>query len=62
MNIVRRVLWILPALLLSGCVVAPYAPYPYAYQGPVVYGPPAPYYVVPSAGFYYGYGGGWRHR
>ncbi|ASU38221.1 hypothetical protein hmeg3_07880 [Herbaspirillum sp. meg3] len=61
----KRLLWIIPALMLGGCVAVPYDPYPY-------YASPAPVYVVPSASVYYGYGGGywggwrggggrWRH-
>lgn len=54
----KRLLWIVPALLLGGCVAVPYDPYPYAYQSPV-YAAPAPVYVAPSAGVYYGYGRGY---
>ncbi|RFB73774.1 MULTISPECIES: hypothetical protein [unclassified Herbaspirillum] len=51
----KRLLWIIPALLLGGCVAVPYDPYPY-----YGYAQPAPVYVVPSASVYYGYGGGYR--
>jgi len=60
----KRLLWIIPALMLSGCVAVPYDPYPY-----YGYAAPGPVYVAPSV--YYGYGGGywggwrgggyWRH-
>ncbi|MFC5523427.1 hypothetical protein [Polaromonas jejuensis] len=48
------------AALLSGCVVAPIGPRPYAvYPAPAVYVDPAPVVVVPAPG-YYGYRG-YRH-
>lgn len=56
----KRLLWIIPALMLSGCVAVPYDPYPYSYSYPY-YSSPGPVYVAPSV--YYGYGGywgGWR--
>jgi hypothetical protein len=58
-GIMKRLLWIIPALMLGGCVAVPYDPY---------YAQPAPVYVVPSASVYYGYGwgggyhGGWGGR
>jgi hypothetical protein len=62
MKLIKRCLSLLPAVLLAACMAVPYSPYPYAYQGPAVYVAPAPYYVVPSAEVYFGYGGGrgWR--
>lgn len=49
----KRLLWVIPALMLGGCVAVPYDPY---------YASPAPVYVVPSASVYYGtgWGGGYR--
>lgn len=49
--------------LLSGCVVAPIGPRPYAvYPSAAVYIEPAPVVVLPAPG-YYGYRGyrGYRH-
>ena len=53
------------AALLSGCVVAPIGPRPYAvYPAASVYVEPAPVVVVPGPGYYgrYGYRGyrNWR--
>ncbi|MEO6016898.1 MAG: hypothetical protein ABIP46_06555 [Polaromonas sp.] len=46
------------AALLSGCVVAPIGPRPYAvYPARPVYVEPAPVVVVPAPGYY-----GYRHR
>jgi hypothetical protein len=59
MKLRKHCLLLLPAVLLAGCIVVPYSPYPYAVQGPVVYVAPAPYYVAPSVGWYGG-GRGWR--
>ncbi|MDB5967154.1 MAG: hypothetical protein JWQ72_3654 [Polaromonas sp.] len=43
------------AALLSGCVVAPIGPRPYAvYPVRPVYVEPAPVVVVPAPGYYYG--------
>jgi len=56
-GIMKRLLWIIPALMLGGCVAVPYDPNPY-----YGYGQPAPVYVVPAPSVYYGYGWGGGYR
>ncbi|WP_050465061.1 hypothetical protein [Herbaspirillum autotrophicum] len=60
----KRLLLLIPALMLGGCVAVPYDPYGGAVGYPgAVYAAPAPVYVAPyvAPSVYFGFGGGYGY-